>query len=142
MGGLNLVSTSVFNTSSRLYDGVNLTSRLLHASDTGGGGAGDTETVYYTASTNPDVAACGTKREWANLTCQARPAAQPGTVGLRDLPVVTYTYDDYLNEVTRTETFGSTGTRVATTGYDNADRPPVNRRRPEQPPGRGDGLLR
>jgi RHS repeat-associated protein len=92
-------------------------------SDTGGGGAGDTLMVYYTAGTNSLVAACGGKPEWANLTCQTGPATQPGTSGLPSLPVTTYTYDDYLNVTTKTETFGTTGTRTTTTGYDADERP-------------------
>jgi len=91
-------------------------------SDTSGGGAGDTETVYYTADANPLVAACGNRPEWANLTCQVSPAAQPTTSGLPNLPVTTYAYDDYLNVVAKTETYGTTGTRVTTTGYDGDER--------------------
>ena len=121
--GLDLVSTSVFNTSSSLYNGANLQTGSYMPSNTSGGGAGDTETVYYTAGTNPVVAGCGNKPEWADLACQTGPAAQPGTSGLPNLPVTTYTYDDYLNQVTKTETFGTTGTRVTTTGYDSAERP-------------------
>jgi RHS repeat-associated protein len=121
--GLHLVATSVFNTSTSLYNGANLQTGSYKPSDTNGGGAGDTETVYYTAGTNSVVAACGNKPEWANLTCQTGSAAQPGTSGLPNLPVTTYTYDDYLNVVTKTETFGSTGTRTTTTGYDSDERP-------------------
>jgi RHS repeat-associated protein len=121
--GLNLVATSVFNTSTSLYDGANLQTGSYMPSNTSGGGTGDTETVYYTAGTNPVVAGCGNKPEWANLTCQTGPAAQPGTSGLPNLPVTTYTYDDYLNRVTKTETFGSTGTRTTTAAYDSAERP-------------------
>jgi len=86
------------------------------------GSARAAQTVYYTPGTNPLVAACGNEPEWANLTCQTGPAAQPGTTGLPDLPVTTYTYDDSLNAVAKTETYGTTGTR-STTGYDTAERP-------------------
>jgi YD repeat-containing protein len=122
-GGLNLVSTSVFNTSASQYGGANLQTGSYMPSDTSGGGAGDTETVYYTAGTNPVVAACGNKPEWANLTCQTGPAAQPGTSGLPNLPVTTYSYDDYLNVTGATQTFGTTGTRATTTTFDSAERP-------------------
>jgi RHS repeat-associated protein len=122
-GGLNITSTAVYNTSSSLYNGANLQTGAYMPSSTSGGGAGDTETVYYTAGTNPVVAACGNKPEWADLTCQAGPAAQPGTSGLPALPVTIYTYDDYLNQVTRTETFGTAGTRTTTIAYDTAERP-------------------
>jgi RHS repeat-associated protein len=122
-GGLNITSTAVYNTSPSLYNGANLQTASYMPSDTSGGGAGDTETVYYTAGANLLVAACGNKPEWANLTCQVGPAAQPGTSGLPSLPVTTYTYDDYLNQVTKAEAFGSTGTRTTTTGYDSDERP-------------------
>jgi RHS repeat-associated protein len=122
-GGLNITSTSVYNTSSSLYGGANLQTDSDMPSDTSGGGAGDTRTVYYTAGTNSLVAACGNKPEWADLTCQTGPAAQPGTSGLPNLPVTTYTYDDYLNVATKTETFGTTGTRVTTATYDSDERP-------------------
>lgn len=121
--GLDLVSTSVFNTNSNLYNGANLPTGSYMPSSTSGGGSGDTETVYYTAGSNPVAAVCGNKPEWANLTCQTGPAAQPGTTGLPNLPVTTYTYDDYLNVVTKTETYASTGSRVTTTSYDSAERP-------------------
>jgi RHS repeat-associated protein len=122
-GGLNITSTAVYNTSSSLYDGASLQTGSYMPSNASGSGAGDTETVYYTAGTNPVVAACGNKPEWANLTCQVGPAAQPGTSGLPALPVTTIAYDDYLNPVTKTETFGTTGTRVTATTYDSAERP-------------------
>jgi RHS repeat-associated protein len=122
-GGLNIVSTTVYNTTASLYGGDNLPTDTDMPSNTGGGGAGDTRTVYYTAGTNPVLASCGNKPEWANLTCQTGPAAQPGTSGLPSLPVTTDTYDDYLNALTSTETFGSTGTRTITSTYDAAERP-------------------
>lgn len=121
--GVDLISTSVYNTSTTLYGGANLQTGSYMPSDTSGGGAGDTETVYYTAGTNPMAAACGNKPEWADLTCQTGPAAQPGTSGLPNLPVTTYTYDDYLNVVTKTEAFGSAGTRTTTASYDADERP-------------------
>jgi RHS repeat-associated protein len=121
-GGLAITKTSVYNTSSSLYGGAALLTDTYMPSDTAGGGAGDTQTVYYTAGTNSVVAACGNKPEWTDLTCQTGPAGQPGTSGLPSLPVTTYAYDDYLNPVTKTETYGTTGTRVTTTTYDAAER--------------------
>jgi YD repeat-containing protein len=94
-------------------------------SDTSGGGAGDTETFYYTAGTSSPVTACQNHPEWADLTCQTGPAAQPGTSGLPSLPVTTYTYDDYLNVATKTETYGTTGTRTTTTTTYDADERPL-----------------
>jgi RHS repeat-associated protein len=122
-GGLNLTQTSVYNTSPTLYNGASLQTGSYMPSNASGGGAGDTETAYYTADGSSPVAACRNKPEWADLTCQTGPAAQPGTSGLPSLPVTTYTYDDYLNPVTKTEAYGTTGTRTATTTYDAGERP-------------------
>jgi len=123
-GGLNITKTSTYNTSSTLYNGASLPTGSYMPSNTSGGGAGDTETAYYTADSSSPVAACRSKPEWANLTCQTGPAAQPGTSGLPSLPVTTYTYDDYLNPVTKTEAYGTAGTRTTTTtSYDAGERP-------------------
>jgi YD repeat-containing protein len=122
-GGLNITQTSTYNTNASLYNGASLQTGSYMPSNTSGGGAGDTETAYYTADGSSPVAACRNKPEWANLTCQTGPAAQPGTTGLPSLPVTTYTYDDYLNPVTKTEAYGTTGTRTTTTSYDAAERP-------------------
>ena len=121
--GLDLVATSVFNISGSLYQGDNLQTDTYMPSDTSGGEAGDTQTVYYTAGTNSLVSTCGNKPEWASLPCQTGPAAQPGTAGLPNLPVTRYTYDDYLNVATKTETFGSTGIRTTSYAYDAVERP-------------------
>lgn len=120
--GLDIGSTTVLNTNSGLYNGANLQTDSDMPSDTAGGGAGDTQTIYYTAGSNPMAVACGNRPEWADLRCQTGPAAQPGTSGLPPLPVTTYTYDDYLNVVAKTETYGSTGSRTTTTSYDSAER--------------------
>ena len=122
-GGLNTTQTSVYNTSSTLYNGANLQTGSYMPSNTSGGGAGDTETYYYTADTSSPVSACQSKPEWANLICQTKPAAQPGTSGLPSLPVTTYLYGDYLNVATKTEAYGTTGTRTTTVSYDAGERP-------------------
>lgn len=83
--------------------------------------AHDTQTIYYTAGTNPQVVACGEHPEWANLPCQTQPAAQPeGT--LPKLQVTSYTYNYWLEQETTTNTSGST-TRTTTQSHDAAGRP-------------------
>jgi RHS repeat-associated protein len=86
-----------------------------------GGDASATQMIHYTAKTNK-VPACGGHPEWAGLTCQIRPAAQPGTPGLPALPVSTTTYNVYNQPLTTTEVAGE-HSRVATIDYDSAGRP-------------------
>jgi RHS repeat-associated protein len=121
--GLAITKTAVFNESSSLYGGDNLTTHTYQPSTTSGGTAADTETVYYTAGTNTVDSSCGSEPAWANLPCKTEPAAQPGTSGLPSLAVTTYTYNVYLSALTETQTYGSTGTRTITFTYDAADRP-------------------
>jgi RHS repeat-associated protein len=119
--GLNLISTVAYNENSSLYNGDNLVIDQDQPSDPSGGTAGDTHTVYYTASTNSQVASCGNKPEWANLPCQVSPAAQPSDTS--NIPTVTYTYTDYLAVLTQTKTYGTTGTETNTESYDSLNRP-------------------
>jgi RHS repeat-associated protein len=121
--GLDIVKTAVYNENSSLYGGEPLQTDADMPSDTAGGTAGDTQTVYYTAGTNSVDSTCGNKPAWADMVCKTEPAAQPGTSGLPSLAVTQYTYNVYLQTLTKTETFGTTGTRTTTYGYDSADRP-------------------
>jgi RHS repeat-associated protein len=82
--------------------------------------AHDTQTIYYTAGVNSEVAACGEHPEWANLACQVQPAAQPEG-SLPKLPVTTYTYNIWDEPETTTSTSGTT-TRTTTSTYDAAGR--------------------
>jgi YD repeat-containing protein len=77
--------------------------------------------VYYSAAANPSYPVCGGHPEWANLPCESRPAAQPATLGLPELPVTTTTYNIFDQAVSVTRTSGSQ-TRTATTSYDAAGR--------------------
>jgi len=84
--------------------------------------ARDTQTVYYNAEANSTTPACGEHAEWEGLPCQARPAKQPETGGVPNLPVTTVTYNIWGQVLTNTETVGST-TRTSTGTYDGAGRP-------------------
>ena len=86
-----------------------------------GGDASATQIIHYTAGPNA-VSACGNRPEWSGLACQVRPAAQPGTAGLPDLPVSTTTYNVYNQPVVTTEVTGQ-HSRTAEIGYDTAGRP-------------------
>ncbi len=87
----------------------------------GTGGTHGEQTIYYTAGANSQAAVCGEHPEWAGLSCQERPAAQPETSGVPNLPVTTVTYDMWDAPLTVTETVGS-NTRTTTNTYDAAGR--------------------
>jgi DNA-binding beta-propeller fold protein YncE len=86
--------------------------------------AHDTQTIYYSAETNPTYPNCGKHPEWANLLCQTQLAAQPES-GLPELPVTTMTYNTW-DEIEKTEEAFGTGaktvTRTKTQTYDPAGR--------------------
>ncbi len=65
------------------------------------------QTIYYSALGDPGYPQCGDRPEWAELPCESQPAAQPGTAGLPELPVVTDTYNMWDEPETVTEAFGS-----------------------------------
>jgi len=121
--GLKITKTAVYNENPSLYGGDPLQTDSYMPTDTTGGTAGDTRTVYYTAGTNTVDSACGNQPAWADMLCKTEPAAQPGTSGLPNLPVTQYTYNIYLQPLTTTETYGTTGTRTTNYTYDAADRP-------------------
>jgi RHS repeat-associated protein len=85
------------------------------------GGAHTTQTIYYSAETNSKYPGCGGHAEWANLVCETKPAAQPATGGLPELPVTTFTYNVWDEVKESVETVGST-TRTHTYTYDAAGR--------------------
>ena len=86
-----------------------------------GHNAHDTQTIYYGAAANASYPECGEHAEWANLPCRNQPAAQPGTSGLPNLPITTYTYNIWDEPLTATETAGS-AVRTSTQTYDAAGR--------------------
>ncbi|HTD09344.1 MAG TPA: SMP-30/gluconolactonase/LRE family protein [Solirubrobacteraceae bacterium] len=92
----------------------------VHESSGTGGTHGE-QTIYYTAGANTEAAACGEHPEWGGLPCEKRPAAQPETSGVPNLPVTTITYNLWDAPLTSTETIGSS-TRTTTNTYDGAGR--------------------
>jgi RHS repeat-associated protein len=85
------------------------------------GGPHTTQTIYYSAGTESSVLTCQNHPEWANLPCRTGPVAQPGTAGLPELPVTTYSYNIWNEPATTTEAVGSV-TRTKTVTYDAAGR--------------------
>jgi RHS repeat-associated protein len=93
---------------------------LVH-DPSGTGGTHGEQTIYYTAGVNAEAAACGEHPEWGGLPCEKRPAAQPETSGVPNLPVTMITYNLWDVPLVSTETFGAS-TRTTTDTYDGADR--------------------
>ncbi len=60
---------------------------------TGNTGAHEGKTIYYTANAEAEVPSCREHIEWAGLTCETKPVAQPGVSGLPEIPVTTITYN-------------------------------------------------
>ena len=86
--------------------------------------AHDTQTIYYSAGTNPTYPNCGNHQEWTSLPCQTQPAAQPDR-GLPELPVTTVAYNFWDETETTVERYGtgiSATTRTKTETYDPAGR--------------------
>ena len=75
---------------------------LVHESSGTGGTHGE-QTIYYTAAANAEAAVCGERPEWAGLPCERRPASQPETSGVPNLPVTTVTYNVLDAPLTSTE---------------------------------------
>jgi RHS repeat-associated protein len=92
----------------------------VHESKNTGGTYG-TQTIYYTPGANSQVTACGEHPEWTNLVCETRPATQPETSGVPNLPVTVYTYDMLDDPTSIVETVGTT-TRTVTETFDSAGR--------------------
>lgn len=107
------------------YDDQGLVTEERMPRNPGGGDASARRTVYYTGDNSASVTECRNKKHWAGFICQHRPAAQPGTTGLPELPITTYEYNA-LGEVSKeTDIVSGTpsATRTTTTTFDTLDRP-------------------
>ena len=83
--------------------------------------AHDHQTIYYSAGANGTYPTCGEHPEWANLPCQTQPTHQPGSTGVPEVPVSTFTYNMWDEVEATTEKLGST-IRTKTQTYDSAGR--------------------
>ncbi|HUA73886.1 MAG TPA: RHS repeat-associated core domain-containing protein [Solirubrobacteraceae bacterium] len=79
-----------------------------------------TETIYYAAGSS-GVPACASHPEWAAMPCETRPAVQPETVGVPNLPVTLVKYNFWLEPEEIVETIGA-NTRATSIGHDAAGR--------------------
>lgn len=112
--GLNLVSRTV-------YDPVTgYATETRKPGNPEGGDAHATQIVYYKAGAGTP-AQCGGHPEWAGLPCQVRPAAQPGTLGLPEVPTTTTQYNIW-QEPTLTTVSSGSAVRTKTLTYDAAGR--------------------
>ncbi len=107
------------NTSGEAYVLDNGNNRVEEWARPRAAAAHDTQTIYYTTAANPSYPNCGEHPEWANLPCQAQPAAQPEDEP--KLPVSTFKFTIWDELETTTEKFGST-TRTKAQTYDAAGR--------------------
>ena len=119
-GGLQLKTVMVYDSAT----GLPTEKRMPR--NPAGGDASETKTIAYKADAPAGWDGdCVNRPEWASMPCKVKPAAQPGTQGLPELPVTTYTYNRLGQPATETEKVGST-TRVSTHSYQDVGRPFAN----------------
>ncbi len=87
--GLNLISKTVYNSSGQVI-------QERQPSNTEGGTAGTTKTIYWTAGVNSEISACGMVPAWAGLPCMVSPAANASPAESNPRPT-TVAYDGYTN---------------------------------------------
>jgi RHS repeat-associated protein len=95
-------------------------------SNSGGGGAGSTKTIYYTANASGDDPECRMVPVYAGLPCKVLPAAQTSGTGRPELLVKTFkTYNglDQPTEIRESPGGGSENVRKTILTYDTAGRP-------------------
>lgn len=94
-------------------------------SNSGGGGAGTTRYVYYSATANSEYPGCGQMPVYAGLPCKILPAAQASGTGRPQLLVKTFwTYNnlDEPTEVRESPAGGTENVRKTLLTYDAAGR--------------------
>ncbi len=110
-----------------VYDsnGTGLPIEVRQPKNAAGGGAGTTRFVYFKdAHNSPNIANCESDL-YAGLPCKVEPAAQPGTVGLPQLPVkkfLDYNQLGQVEEATESPGGGGENVRKSITIYDAAGR--------------------
>ena len=107
----DVVKVSRFDSEGRVVD-----SRQPNST---GADAGTTKTVYYTAAANSGSPECGSKAQWAGLTCKTFPAAAPlaGSTATPTLPTTTTTSYSYLLAPKTVVEKSGAATRTTTTNY-------------------------
>ncbi len=92
----DLIAKTVYNAAGQVIE-------ERQPSNEGGGTAGTTKIVYYTAASQSEpFASCGGKAKWAGLPCVSYPAAEPSPAGTRPkLPWKWITSYDWYNPATK-----------------------------------------
>ncbi len=120
--GLNIINKTVYYSKETNTPGLVKEERM--PSNTAGGTAGTTKTVYWTAGTNSEQASCGNSKPKAGLPCATYPAAAPNPVeGNPQMPgtwFMKYTSSDQPEEVQ--EYTGGFIMRKTVLTYDSAGR--------------------
>lgn len=117
--GLNIRSTTVYDSA------TGLPLQMRQPSNPGGGGAGTTKVVYYSATANAEQPACGGVPQYSGLPCKVTPAAQPGTAGQPQLLVrqlKSYNQLGQPTEVTESPGGGTENVRKTVVTYDSVGR--------------------
>jgi RHS repeat-associated protein len=122
-GQLNDPENIAINSSGDAYlaDSANYRVEEWIPTVTGNEGTHNTKTIYYSSAASSEYKECGEKPELANLPCEVKPAAQPETTGLPELPITKSTYNIWGEPEKTTETVGTTA-RTKTETYDGAGR--------------------
>ena len=112
-GGLNIRSVTKYNSAGQVIE-------TRQPKNAEGGGAGTTQTIYYTAGSSGECVSS----QFANLPCKVQPAAQAEGVGRPKLLAKRFTAYNNLDEPTVVkESAGGQGEeRVTTIAYDQAGR--------------------
>jgi RHS repeat-associated protein len=113
-GGLDLHRKTIYDATGKVIE-------TRQPSNSEGGGAGSTKTIYYTATkSGGHPTECEEKPTWANLPCKVMPAAQPGGADPQLLvkKFASYSALDRPTEVFESPGGGETGKRITTTTYD------------------------
>ncbi|MGW6395744.1 DNRLRE domain-containing protein [Streptomyces sp. NPDC055103] len=117
-GGANLTATIKYDASGRAIES--------RRPGSNGADTGTVKTVFYTAGTNPDDAACGNRPEWAGSPCVTLPGGQvtgADTTRMPDtLPVKRITRYSRFGDIEEVTETNAGKTRTSTTVYDAADR--------------------
>lgn len=93
--------------------------------NSGGGGAGTTKFVYYSASANASPSECASAAKYAGLPCRVEPAAQASGTGRPELLVKkfkAYNNLDEPTEIVESPGGGTTNVRKTLLTYDEAGR--------------------
>lgn len=115
-GGLNIRSVTKYNAAGQVEE-------TRQPKGAAGGTAGDTKTIYYSATTAQGE--CPASQRYANLPCEVLPAAQASGTGRKQLDVKKFLSYDYLDQPTEMSEYPQNApaeSRTTIAEYDKAGR--------------------